>query len=117
MLTSTEDRLKLLKETGHFSELSEKVLLDIVNMPKAGKVRTTHLLSSCFKNLLTSLPPPLQLWHADHIVPVACGGGACSRENLRALCVPCHLKETKKVRKQARGRGCMDMRSCFSKPS
>jgi hypothetical protein len=112
VLSSSEDRWKLLKETGDFSELSEKVLLDIVNRPMAGKVRTTYA------NL--SMPPysaVLQLWHADHIIPVVCGGGACSRENLRVLCVPCHLKETKKVKKRARGRGCKDIRSCFNKPN
>ncbi|XP_062516271.1 DNA annealing helicase and endonuclease ZRANB3-like isoform X2 [Corticium candelabrum] len=92
VLTNKDDRMKLLKETGHFAELSEKVLSDIVQMPKAGK-----------------------LWHADHIYPVACGGGACTRENLRALCVPCHQNETKNVKVQARSRGCQDIRSFLSK--
>jgi 5-methylcytosine-specific restriction endonuclease McrA len=30
------------------------------------------------------------LWQADHILPVAEGGGGCSLENLRTLCLPCH---------------------------
>ena len=42
MLTNKDDRMKLLKETGHFAELSEKVLSDIVQMPKAGKVSTSE---------------------------------------------------------------------------
>ena len=33
-------------------------------------------------------------WQADHIVPVAEGGGDCSLDNLRTLCTPCHQKET-----------------------
>lgn len=33
-------------------------------------------------------------WHADHIVPVYEGGGQCSVENLRTLCVICHKKVT-----------------------
>ncbi len=34
------------------------------------------------------------LWQADHIVPVAEGGGECSLENMRSLCVACHRKAT-----------------------
>ena len=30
-------------------------------------------------------------WHADHIRPVYKGGGLCHLENLRTLCVPCHM--------------------------
>ena len=37
-------------------------------------------------------------WQADHIVPVAEGGGDCGLENLRTLCVPCHVSETAKLR-------------------
>ncbi len=29
-------------------------------------------------------------WHADHILPVYRGGGLCTLENLRTLCVVCH---------------------------
>lgn len=36
------------------------------------------------------------LWHADHIKPVFQGGGMCTIENLRTLCVPCHADVTKK---------------------
>lgn len=35
------------------------------------------------------------LWEADHIVPVAEGGGACELENYRTLCIPCHRAATK----------------------
>ena len=30
------------------------------------------------------------LWDADHIVPVAQGGGECGLENMRTLCLKCH---------------------------
>jgi 5-methylcytosine-specific restriction endonuclease McrA len=40
-------------------------------------------------------------WDADHIVPVAEGGGECTLENIRTLCVPCHQRVTKD---QARNR-------------
>jgi 5-methylcytosine-specific restriction endonuclease McrA len=35
------------------------------------------------------------LWEADHIVPVAEGGGCCGLENYRTLCWKCHAGETK----------------------
>ena len=33
-------------------------------------------------------------WHADHILPVYRGGGLCTLENLRTLCVVCHQVRT-----------------------
>jgi len=40
------------------------------------------------------------LWEADHVVPVAEGGGACGLENLRTLCKRCHGRETGALRKR-----------------
>ena len=34
------------------------------------------------------------LWEADHIVPVADGGGECGLDNYRLLCRPCHVRVT-----------------------
>jgi 5-methylcytosine-specific restriction protein A len=34
------------------------------------------------------------LWDADHILPVALGGGECDLSNLRTLCVKCHRAVT-----------------------
>lgn len=34
-------------------------------------------------------------WDADHIIPVVEGGGECTLENIRTLCVPCHQQVTK----------------------
>src|SRR5262249_38303914 len=31
-----------------------------------------------------------QLWDADHILPVAAGGGECDLSNMRTLCLKCH---------------------------
>jgi len=39
-------------------------------------------------------------WEADHIVPVADGGGECGLENYRLLCRPCHLRVTLEWRAQ-----------------
>ena len=36
----------------------------------------------------------LQFWHADHITPVAHGGGECDIDNLRTLCTVCHRNVT-----------------------
>ncbi|WOK92310.1 DNA annealing helicase and endonuclease ZRANB3 isoform X2 [Canna indica] len=33
-------------------------------------------------------------WHADHIIPVYKGGGECTLENMRTLCVACHSEVT-----------------------
>ena len=34
------------------------------------------------------------LWDADHIVPVAEGGGECDLANMRTLCLKCHREAT-----------------------
>jgi hypothetical protein len=38
------------------------------------------------------------LWDADHIVPVAEGGGECDLANMRTLCLPCHRRATAELR-------------------
>lgn len=43
-------------------------------------------------------------WDADHIVPVVEGGGECGIQNIRTLCIPCHAKETAKLRERMRER-------------
>lgn len=40
------------------------------------------------------------LWDADHIVPVAEGGGQCDLENLRTLCLRCHRMATMQLRER-----------------
>lgn len=52
------------------------------------------------------------LWDADHILPVAEGGGQCDLDNLRTLCLPCHREFTADLRRrlhdrtQRTGAGC-----------
>lgn len=44
-------------------------------------------------------------WEADHIVPVAEGGGQCGLENYRTLCLVCHRRETAELaRRRAEAR-------------
>jgi 5-methylcytosine-specific restriction protein A len=45
------------------------------------------------------------LWDADHILPVAEGGGQCDLPNIRTLCLICHRKATAELRMRLRGRG------------
>ena len=42
------------------------------------------------------------LWDADHIVPVAEGGGECDLSNMRTLCLKCHRISTKALRERLR---------------
>jgi 5-methylcytosine-specific restriction protein A len=41
-------------------------------------------------------------WDADHIHQVAAGGGECSLQNLRTLCLPCHRRVTREFMAQHR---------------
>jgi 5-methylcytosine-specific restriction enzyme A len=40
------------------------------------------------------------LWDADHILPVAEGGGECDLDNLRTLCLVCHAQVTYELRQR-----------------
>jgi 5-methylcytosine-specific restriction endonuclease McrA len=42
------------------------------------------------------------LWDADHILPVAEGGGECDLENIRTLCLRCHRSVTTQLRERLR---------------
>ncbi|HUS06550.1 MAG TPA: HNH endonuclease signature motif containing protein [Bryobacteraceae bacterium] len=44
------------------------------------------------------------LWDADHILPVAEGGGECDLANLRTLCLRCHRSATLDLRRRLAGR-------------
>jgi 5-methylcytosine-specific restriction endonuclease McrA len=44
------------------------------------------------------------LWDADHILPVAEGGGECDLENVRTLCLRCHRKATQELRARLNAR-------------
>ena len=41
---------------------------------------------------------PGDFWQADHLVPVAEGGGGCGLDGYRTLCTPCHRKATSELR-------------------
>lgn len=51
---------------------------------------------------MRSITSRRSLWEADHIVPVAEGGGQCDLDNLRTLCLLCHRDETARLRARLR---------------
>ena len=51
---------------------------------------------------MRSLTSRRSLWDADHIIPVAEGGGQCDLDNLRTLCLLCHREETGRLRTRLR---------------
>lgn len=51
---------------------------------------------------LSSVHARRSLWDADHILPVAEGGGQCDLDNLRTLCLPCHREVTADLRRRLR---------------
>jgi hypothetical protein len=54
---------------------------------------------------MKSIAARRSLWDADHIVPVAEGGGQCDLDNLRTLCLLCHREATLRLRQRLRVRG------------
>jgi hypothetical protein len=44
------------------------------------------------------------LWDADHILPVAEGGGECDLSNMRTLCLRCHRAHTAALRMRLKAR-------------
>jgi 5-methylcytosine-specific restriction protein A len=51
---------------------------------------------------MKSITSRRSLWDADHILPVAEGGGQCDLDNLRTLCLPCHREVTAQLRLRLR---------------
>jgi 5-methylcytosine-specific restriction enzyme A len=51
---------------------------------------------------LASIEARRSLWDADHVLPVAEGGGQCDLGNLRTLCLPCHREVTASLRLRLR---------------
>jgi len=76
-------------------------------------MQANFALPKKFEKLLTD-PREGMFWQADHIVPVAEGGGEADLANFRTLCTMCHVKETRKleirIRGKARAKGTKDIR-------
>ncbi|KAG5485304.1 hypothetical protein LSCM4_05937 [Leishmania orientalis] len=59
-----------------------------------GKLHPQLLQFPALCERAVSNPIPGNFWHADHVVPVACGGGEATLDNLQTLCVVCHSLKT-----------------------
>ena len=57
------------------------------------------------------------LWDADHIVPVAEGGGECDLSNMRTLCLRCHRAATAELRRRMKERRGANAATSESMPS
>ena len=66
-----------------------------------GKARAAGLAFYSMK----SIGARRSLWDADHILPVAEGGGQCDLDNLRTLCLVCHRDATAQLRRRLRNPG------------
>jgi 5-methylcytosine-specific restriction enzyme A len=53
---------------------------------------------------MKSITSRRSLWDADHILPVAEGGGQCDLDNLRTLCLLCHREATANLRQRLTSR-------------
>ena len=53
---------------------------------------------------MASIRSRRSLWDADHVLPVAEGGGQCDLDNLRTLCLLCHREVTADLRRRLRAK-------------
>lgn len=65
---------------------------------------------------LPSVTARRSLWDADHILPVAEGGGQCDLTNLRTLCLPCHREVTADLRRRLRSAGTSRLDTAHPRP-
>ncbi|XP_033126566.1 DNA annealing helicase and endonuclease ZRANB3-like [Anneissia japonica] len=101
---------------------AQQLFVQTRNLPK--NQRKEFLQASKYASLSVSelnkiikAPAEGQFWHADHIVAVADGGGLCSLENFRTLCVMCHMTVTaNQIRERSKARkttGMKDIKGFF----
>ncbi len=84
----------LKRDKGICAECQVNTLSAFLRMKKArGKSRDEMLKHWGLKKMNRR-----SLWDADHILPVAEGGGECDLRNLRTLCLRCHRQVTAQLR-------------------
>jgi 5-methylcytosine-specific restriction protein A len=74
--------------------------IDTVKLKKTGKQILKEYGREAYWKFAKSfnMPPERKSWFdADHVVPVAEGGGECGLEGYRTLCPPCHKRVTKQL--------------------
>ena len=84
------------------------------------RVQECMLIKFTMNDHLLQSPNEGMFWQADHVLPVAEGGGECTMENIRTLCTTCHQKETNALRRRLRdaklgasAKGTLDIRGFF----
>jgi 5-methylcytosine-specific restriction endonuclease McrA len=87
-----------LRDKGICSACSVDTLAEARRMRYSRGERRTILLASWGLKARTRK----SLWDADHIVPVAEGGGECDLQNIRTLCLRCHREATMQLRGRLR---------------
>lgn len=78
-----------------------KVMKRLKRLALARRIRIGKELEAAgYRGSVT--PQKLQnLWQADHINPVAEGGGGCGLENIQTCCSPCHKAKTAEQARRA----------------
>jgi 5-methylcytosine-specific restriction endonuclease McrA len=82
-----------------------RVLTDPAHVRATVWRRDRGVCALCHSDTMAGLKNPrpgnsAHLWQADHIVPVAEGGGECGLDNYRTLCTACHKRETAALRRR-----------------
>ena len=90
----------LRRDKGICSDCGVDILSAYRQIRKARGARRSELLARWGLKRATRR----SLWDADHILPVAEGGGECDLANIRTLCLLCHRKATAELRMRLRKR-------------
>lgn len=99
---------KLRTDPGHLRERvleRDRGICAVCGLDCVGELRRVKRLRGAARakaNLEWRVSGRKSLWDADHIVPVAEGGGECDLANMRTLCLKCHRVHTEELRRRLR---------------
>jgi len=86
----------LLRDKGICAECGVDAIAEALRLRYSRGARRRQLLAHWGLKARTRK----SLWDADHIVPVAVGGGECDLNNIRTLCLRCHRAATARLRQR-----------------
>jgi 5-methylcytosine-specific restriction enzyme A len=78
------------RDRGHCAHCGVDTIQEHIRLRRSRGPRRTALLEHW--GMKTRIRK--SLWDADHILPVAEGGGECDLDNIRTLCLRCHRSVT-----------------------
>jgi 5-methylcytosine-specific restriction endonuclease McrA len=88
----------LKRDHGRCAHCGIDTLKELLKLKRArGAIRAALLQHWGMKSRMRK-----SLWDADHILPVAEGGGECDVDNIRTLCLRCHRLVTMQLRERIR---------------